>query len=257
MSQRCSVSLVNSRAASGDSGLVPTARTAIPGGPAAADGGNAGGRSWPGWRGRPARRLLGGGSRLVSSVHEPTPEPVGERETDEPAFRYHASHDVQVQVLLHVQKILRYGCKEPDIARSQPFQAPDSAVNDLSGTAKGPEVELARDGIPATRLDRAIWRKSRRSNPSGNCVEIATLDGEQVAVRNSRHPDGRPLSSRDRTGMHSSAAPRTGTSGRPAGSPGHWPGHAGQGAYDATKHEVARQRLTWETAVVWCSGEGT
>jgi hypothetical protein len=58
---------------------------------------------------------------------------------------------------------------------------------------KGHEVELARNGIPATRLDRAIWRKSRRSNPSGNCVEIAALAGEQVAMRNSRHPDGPAL----------------------------------------------------------------
>jgi hypothetical protein len=58
---------------------------------------------------------------------------------------------------------------------------------------KGHEVELARNGIPATRLDRATWRKSRRSNPSGNCVEIATLAGEQVAMRNSRHPDGPAL----------------------------------------------------------------
>jgi hypothetical protein len=58
---------------------------------------------------------------------------------------------------------------------------------------KGHEVELARSGIPATRLDGAIWRKSRRSNPSGNCVEIATLPGDQLAMRNSRHPDGPAL----------------------------------------------------------------
>jgi hypothetical protein len=35
------------------------------------------------------------------------------------------------------------------------------------------------------------WRKSRRSNPSGNCVEMAAVpDSTQVAVRNSRHPAG-------------------------------------------------------------------
>jgi hypothetical protein len=73
----------------------------------------------------------------VSSVHELIPEPDGERETGRPAFRYHASHDVQVQVLLHVQKVLRGGCKIVDIAWSRPQWPAGSAVNDLSGTAKG------------------------------------------------------------------------------------------------------------------------
>jgi Domain of unknown function (DUF397) len=54
-------------------------------------------------------------------------------------------------------------------------------------------VELARNGMPATSLDRAVWRKSRRSNPSGNCVEIAMLAGGEVAMRNSRHPGGPAL----------------------------------------------------------------
>lgn len=37
-------------------------------------------------------------------------------------------------------------------------------------------------------MDRA-WRKASASNPSGNCVELAP-HGEDVAMRNSRHPDG-------------------------------------------------------------------
>ena len=38
------------------------------------------------------------------------------------------------------------------------------------------------------------WRKSRRSNPSGNCVELALLPaGTGVAVRNSRDPEGPAL----------------------------------------------------------------
>lgn len=38
-----------------------------------------------------------------------------------------------------------------------------------------------------------IWRKSTVSNPTGNCVELAVLFDGNVAVRNSRSPDGRHL----------------------------------------------------------------
>lgn len=37
------------------------------------------------------------------------------------------------------------------------------------------------------------WRKSGRSNPSGNCVELAELPDGSIAVRNSREPDGPAL----------------------------------------------------------------
>lgn len=49
------------------------------------------------------------------------------------------------------------------------------------------------NGVQATRLQGAVWRKSRRSNPSGNCVELADLPSGRVAVRNSRHPAGPAL----------------------------------------------------------------
>jgi hypothetical protein len=59
--------------------------------------------------------------------------------------------------------------------------------------AKGNMVDVAFNGVQASRLSRAAWRKSRYSNPSGNCVEAAQLPAGEVAVRNSRYPDGPAL----------------------------------------------------------------
>jgi hypothetical protein len=48
--------------------------------------------------------------------------------------------------------------------------------------------------VPAGQLQAVTWQKSRRSNPSGNCVELAQLpDGAGIAVRNSRDPLGPAL----------------------------------------------------------------
>jgi hypothetical protein len=49
------------------------------------------------------------------------------------------------------------------------------------------------NGMPAGQLQGVIWQKSRRSNPSGNCVECAALPDGGVAVRNSRDPEGPAL----------------------------------------------------------------
>jgi Domain of unknown function (DUF397) len=49
------------------------------------------------------------------------------------------------------------------------------------------------NGMPADRLTMAHWRKSRVSNPSGSCVEIAELPAGLVAVRNSRDTSGPAL----------------------------------------------------------------
>jgi hypothetical protein len=51
----------------------------------------------------------------------------------------------------------------------------------------------AYNGMTATRLFGVAWQKSRHSNSQGSCVEFARLPGGDVAVRNSRFPDGPAL----------------------------------------------------------------
>ncbi|MDZ5446885.1 DUF397 domain-containing protein [Micromonospora sp. 4G57] len=55
-------------------------------------------------------------------------------------------------------------------------------------------MQQPQNGVPTTQLPPLRWQKSRRSNPSGNCVELAELpDGAGIAMRNSRHPEGPAL----------------------------------------------------------------
>jgi Domain of unknown function (DUF397) len=49
------------------------------------------------------------------------------------------------------------------------------------------------NGMPATELTGASWRKSSVSNSQGACVELASLGGGEFAVRNSRNPEGPAL----------------------------------------------------------------
>jgi hypothetical protein len=51
-----------------------------------------------------------------------------------------------------------------------------------------------RTSAHAPALTGLTWVKSRRSGPTGgNCVEVAFLPGNQIAMRNSRHPEGPAL----------------------------------------------------------------
>jgi hypothetical protein len=49
------------------------------------------------------------------------------------------------------------------------------------------------NGMPASALIGVTWHKSRCSSPQGECVELAWLTTGDVAIRNSRHPDGPAL----------------------------------------------------------------
>ncbi|MEU3050639.1 DUF397 domain-containing protein [Streptomyces sp. NPDC006984] len=48
-------------------------------------------------------------------------------------------------------------------------------------------------GMAATELQGVVWQKSRHSNSQGSCVEFAKLPGGDVAMRNSRYPEGPAL----------------------------------------------------------------
>ena len=51
----------------------------------------------------------------------------------------------------------------------------------------------AHNGMPAGELRGVCWWKSGRSSAQGNCIETAKLPGHEVAVRNSRYPQGPAL----------------------------------------------------------------
>ncbi|TDC21577.1 DUF397 domain-containing protein [Streptomyces sp. 8K308] len=51
----------------------------------------------------------------------------------------------------------------------------------------------AYNGIAAHELRDVVWLKSSHSNSQGTCAEFAKLPSGDVAVRNSRFPDGPAL----------------------------------------------------------------
>ena len=52
------------------------------------------------------------------------------------------------------------------------------------------ELSPGTSAVPRRRVE---WRKSSFSGAMGNCVEVAALVTDDVAVRNSRHPSGPAL----------------------------------------------------------------
>jgi hypothetical protein len=84
---------------------------------------------------------------------------------------------------------LRRRCTETDESRSA-GKGRNKGRWGMMGEGAG---QRAYNGVPAGTLRGARWRKSRRSSAQGNCVETARLPGDQVAVRNSRHPQGPAL----------------------------------------------------------------
>lgn len=51
----------------------------------------------------------------------------------------------------------------------------------------------AYNGMSARDLRNVVWFKSSHSNSQGTCAEFAKLPGGDVAMRNSRYPDGPAL----------------------------------------------------------------
>ncbi|MFJ6017298.1 DUF397 domain-containing protein [Streptomyces sp. NPDC092952] len=54
------------------------------------------------------------------------------------------------------------------------------------------KVETLRNGVAAGSLVGAQWRKASASDGRDDCVELAEV-GENVAMRNSRDPEGPAL----------------------------------------------------------------
>lgn len=49
------------------------------------------------------------------------------------------------------------------------------------------------NGMVSSAIQEVVWQKSTHSNSQGTCVELARLPHGEVAMRNSRFPEGPAL----------------------------------------------------------------
>jgi hypothetical protein len=57
----------------------------------------------------------------------------------------------------------------------------------------GRVMSSTEKATPAVSRQIFSWKKSSRSNPNGDCIELSRLADASIAVRSSRYPDGLTL----------------------------------------------------------------
>ena len=105
-------------------------------------------------------------------------------------LRYHPPNALQTQEPLHMHPAVQPLTDRLTSGRFAHTHQPKPA---RSGRLNRKFAMQTHNGMPAGEL-AVTWQKSRRSNPTGSCVEMAALpDGSGIAVRNSRDPQGPAL----------------------------------------------------------------
>lgn len=112
-------------------------------------------------------------------------------------MRYHARKNLQTQGLLHVHQTVRLQAVKEHRAHHRSEDGLDAVTRIgpfQSHLSRKTSMNKAYNGMPAGQVPAVGWKKSSRSNPSGNCVELTRLNGSpDIAVRNSRDPEGPAL----------------------------------------------------------------
>lgn len=101
-------------------------------------------------------------------------------------------HPVSVRVQLHAKFLVKVrGKGKTPVGHGRSSTSGPGHLTTVRNS-KETAVPPVRNGVRASSLD-ARWIKSRHSNAEGNCVEVAALTGGDIAMRNSRDPDGPAL----------------------------------------------------------------